>query len=117
MANEEDKKWDVLTAAAGFAATLAMGVVGYEYRNLAARVDRIVNDLNAIAIVTAENRLHRENHDRTSNYWISEIEKLRANVHELQVNPTARKDPFTGTEGRDLARRIQRLERAAGGAQ
>lgn len=37
--------------------------------------------------------------------------KLEKTVEDLQHNASARPDPFTGTEGRELDRRIKELER------
>jgi hypothetical protein len=39
------------------------------------------------------------------------ISNLEQQVYEIKHNPTARKDPFTGTEGRELKQRLEQLEK------
>jgi hypothetical protein len=39
------------------------------------------------------------------------ISNLEQQVYDLKHNPTARKDPFTGTEGRELKQRLEQLEK------
>jgi hypothetical protein len=53
------------------------------------------------------NTVSRERNERI-------IDRLEREVSELRNHPQARPDPFTGTEGRALRDRIERLEGAAG---
>ena len=53
------------------------------------------------------NTVSRERNERV-------IDRLEREVSELRNHPTARPDPFTGTEGRALRDRIERLEGAGG---
>ena len=49
-------------------------------------------------------------HQDTSIEWRDRISSLEKRMHELMTEPQTRPDPFTGTQGRELQRRIDRLE-------
>lgn len=54
---------------------------------------------------------HVESHNTEANYWKTRIETNTDRITELTSNANARPDPFTGTQGRELERRIDQLER------
>ena len=68
--------------------------------------------------IVAANSAHRVEHESESEYWVGEIRSntnairvIEQRVAELRSVPQARPDPFTGTDGRKLRERIERLER------
>lgn len=88
-----------------------------DVRLLSAAVARMESDLTEldatlarIAIETSANTVHRAEHERQSERWIEQIERNRDAIEALKEKPSARPDPFTGTEGRALSDRIERLE-------
>ena len=66
--------------------------------------------LRVLAQQSAENTIYRAEHVRSAEEWYRRIKELEHDVHSLQRQPNARPDPFTGTEGRELERRIRKLE-------
>ena len=66
--------------------------------------------LRVLAQQSAENTIYRAEHARSAEEWYRRISELEHDVHSLQRQPSARPDPFTGTEGRELERRIRKLE-------
>lgn len=58
----------------------------------------------------AEVRTEEKAHIQQADVWIARIKKLEDQVEGLITHPAARKDPFTGTQGTELERRIQALE-------
>lgn len=54
---------------------------------------------------------HADRHETEADYWKEVIDNNRERIELLSVNATARPDPFTGTMGRELERRIDTLER------
>lgn len=66
----------------------------------------VIGNRERIAVVERDLRGHTE----TATDWRGRIERLEAQVHEITTRATARPDPFTGTMGRALESRIERLE-------
>lgn len=60
------------------------------------------------AVSALEARL--SDHKQSAEEWKSRIERTERGIHELSSVATARPDPFTGTEGRALERRLDALE-------
>ena len=77
-------------------------------------VDTNTNTLRVVAEQSSANTVHRLEHERQSSFWIARIEQNTREIHALQREPAARSDPFTGTEGRTLERRIRAIEQRAG---
>jgi hypothetical protein len=73
-------------------------------------VDANTNSMRAIAEQSHANSIHRIEHEKNAQQWINKIIENERDIHALQSNANARKDPFTGTEGRQLEQRIRRLE-------
>jgi hypothetical protein len=78
--------------------------------DLRSAVDTNTNTLRVIAEQSSENSVHRIEHERQADFWINRIEQNTRELHALQRQPSARPDPFTGTEGRELERRIRVIE-------
>jgi hypothetical protein len=53
---------------------------------------------------------HVETHEKTAGEWKQRIIENERALRQLQTAPSARPDPFTGSEGRQLEYRIERLE-------
>lgn len=58
----------------------------------------------------AENRISQQRHDKEASRRQDMLDRLNETVNELKTVATSRPDPFTGTDGRKLERRIQGLE-------
>ena len=78
----------------------------------------ILDRIARLDSIVAANSAHRVEHESESEYWIGEIRNntkavrvLEQRVAELRSVPQSRPDPFTGTDGRKLRERIERLER------
>jgi len=65
-----------------------------------------------INIVQADERLAevQKSHEREAEQWKTRIERLESQVYDILTKSNARPDPFTGTMGRELEDRINRLE-------
>mgnify|MGYP001547381064 CR=1 FL=1 len=74
-------------------------------------VNDIESELRQLRVDVAENSAHRVEHDRNAEEWKQRIRLNESGLRELTNNASARPDPFTGTEGRQLERRIDILER------
>ena len=133
MMNESEQSGTISKAVAvvGGLLTSALLVAGghgiltwSDVRSLRADVARVESNLNVtdntIAVVAAEanaNSIHRIEHEKQAE---KEIRRIDANetrslrnqflLERLRENPAARPDPFTGTEGADLRRRVEHLE-------
>jgi hypothetical protein len=65
----------------------------------------------AIATENTINSLARTDHKAELGRIGNLLDRLREDVATLKQQPTARPDPFTGTQGRELEERIRQLER------
>lgn len=84
---------------------------------LAGAYDFIRTELADIRLDVSSNFQARCEQERTAAIWIERIKDNASAIHELeqqvsrlQAVPTARPDPFTGTQGRELERRLKLLE-------
>ena len=96
------------------AAAILVTVLTWSHGIFVGILDRIAR----IDSVVAANSAHRVEHESESEYWVGEIRSntnairvIEQRVAELRSMPQARPDPFTGTDGRKLLQRIERLER------
>ena len=96
------------------AAAILVTVLTWSHGIFVGILDRIAR----IDSVVAANSAHRVEHESESEYWVGEIRSntnairvIEQRVAELRSVPQARPDPFTGTDGRKLRERIERLER------
>ena len=67
--------------------------------------------VSGLTVSVARSLEHVEQHKKQSEYWIGRIEKNTEELNLLRTKSSARPDPFTGTQGRVLERRIDALER------
>ena len=127
---EETTTHHVLTlvaTAALSAAVAASGAILLSWRDLGifeSRLDVLNSDVEsikrqlrtvdltdaAIAKQVAENSIHRIEHEKSAERWIDQIIENENDIHDLQSRTSARPDPFTGTQGRELRKRIEKLE-------
>lgn len=72
-------------------------------------------ELRFAAVETTANsaKLHGDEHERTAREWKDRIVDIEQRLRELSTNALSRPDPFTGTQGDILERRIDKLERLA----
>jgi len=87
-----------------------IGVLHSATDSLATELRQLENTLSIIARQTAENSIHRVEHEKQADRWIAQILENEAAIHELIRVSAKRADPFTGTQGRELDERIKRLE-------
>jgi hypothetical protein len=66
--------------------------------------------LAAIAQQAHANSIHRVEHEKQAERWIDKILENERRIQRIETNTSARPDPFTGTEGRALRYRIEKLE-------
>jgi hypothetical protein len=106
----------------GFLAWRDLAVLNATVEELAADHARDIRDIRerysldaatlaAIAEQTHANSIHRVEHDKSAEHWIGQIKDNTRSVRKLEQDPNARRDPFTGTEGKALEDRIKALER------
>jgi len=69
------------------------------------------NDIASNATCCEECRTYRVGHDRMDELQQRQIDYTISRVDALSTVPTTRPDPFTGTEGRELERRLDEVER------
>ena len=113
MAQNEDaakNRIDFLTAMAGLAAALTIGVAAYEYQRLANHVARIDGLVSGHSISLARALESQHAHAADAGREIARIDRHEKRITELETSTNSRPDPFTGTEGRKLERRIDHLE-------
>lgn len=67
--------------------------------------------LHALDIRLKEYETRQAAHESEAENWKSRISRNEQSVADLRSNAGARPEPFAGTEGRELDRRIRALER------
>lgn len=85
-------------------------VLSSRVAELRSAVDANTESLRVLGQIANTNAIHRQEHERSAERWIKQIEENERNLQELLRNSGARPDPFTGTEGRALDERIRKLE-------
>jgi len=103
-ASETPKWYLALAWVVGLSVPAAIGWVRSD-------VHDVESELRKLRVNVAENSAHRVEHDKNAEEWKQRIRRNESGVRELTNNASARPDPFTGTEGRQLERRIDQLER------
>ena len=98
--------------------TAMMGLIYIVYTGLsadndeqAARTAGMLLRLDQTIVQMARYQANVDSHIEESNYWKREIESLREDITILRTHAAARADPFSGSEGKALERRIGTLER------
>jgi hypothetical protein len=87
-----------------------IALTGQSLGNVERRVGGLEAAVQAIATENTTNSLARVDHKYQIEKLSGWIDRLRDDVSSLKTKPEARSDPFTGTEGRALERRLDRLE-------
>lgn len=72
-------------------------------QQIGTRQDKLAREISVLSE-------HTSDHDESAKEWQNRIRELERHLRTLQSNPNARPDPWTGTEGRAEARRVDRLE-------
>lgn len=75
-----------------------------------AAVQAMLHALNA-RLGVAEAKL--ESHNTEAERWKTQIGKNESAIADIRARPAGRADPFTGSDGRELEKRIRELERYA----
>ena len=86
-------------------------VLSASLEDLQRAVDANTETLRALAQQAHANSIHRIEHEKQAERWIDKIIENERNIHALQNQPTARPDPFTGSDGRELQRQIDELKK------
>jgi hypothetical protein len=74
------------------------------------KCEEITKALRDIDIAINNSEHHIESHNNESEQWKQRIIRLENQIYEMQTMPKARPDPFTGSMGRELEKRLQKLE-------
>jgi len=74
-------------------------------------VDANTDTIRALAQQAHANSIHRIEHEKQAERWINQIIENGRAIHDLQQQPGARPDPFTGSQGRELQRQIDELKK------
>ena len=108
--------WGIVAPFAALGLTVALASInGY---------DKLRSLIHSNDACCADFRSYRDEDSGQRQFWVNVIERIRdqttdvvrrlaaaeAHIEELRRQPGARPDPFTGTEGRELEKRIKRLE-------
>ena len=72
------------------------------------------DEMHKSAIIMTEVKEHVYSHDLEKDIWVARILSNVDAIDDLRNNVSARQDPFSGTEGRELGRRIRALELCCG---
>jgi hypothetical protein len=97
----------VVISAVAVAVTIGLSIANVvddfqrDLANLHVEHERDVGEIRSVDRGVEETL--RERNERISN--------LEQQVYEIKNNPNARKDPFTGAEGRELKQRLEQLEK------
>ena len=109
---------DALAIVAMAAASLFMAVGGYVITEHGKRLDKKDDRLSRLEVSIATISEHVDSHDAEKTYWIEVIkecqksrEALIERISRIETKPTARPDPFTGTQGKRLEEMINELRR------
>ena len=78
------------------------------------RFSELDDEMHRSAIIMTEVKEHVSSHDLEKDIWVARILGNVDAIDDLRNNVNARQDPFSGTEGRDLERRIRKLELCCG---
>ena len=100
----------VAMAGQGVLAWRDIAVLNHSVEKLANTYITDATTLASIAQQAHANSIHREEHERSAERWIDKILENERDIHSLQTDSASRKDPFTGSEGAELRRRIEALE-------
>jgi hypothetical protein len=94
-----------------------MGLIYIVYLGISSDIEKqaektmaVLTRIELIAIDSVETKTDLIAHIEEARYWKTQITDMRDQVTALREDAGARKDPFTGTEGRYLRERIERLE-------
>lgn len=107
----------VAASSGGIISWRDLGVLDAQFQELRAGYITDAATLAAIAQQSHANTLHRHEHEKTAAREIARIDanEKRSHANELELNrmqrsTDARPDPFTGSDGEILRRRIEKLE-------
>jgi len=100
-----------LATIAGVSLMLGYNDLKQEQRDNGASAETAHALINGMAITLAEAEAYRKEQERENGYWQERIEINTTQIHQIQNDAAARRDPFTGTEGDEHERRIDACER------
>lgn len=87
-----------------------IALTGQSLGNVERRVVALETAVQSIAVENTTNSLARADHKYQLEKLSAWVDRLREDVSALKAKPDARSGPFTGTQGRELERRLDRLE-------
>jgi hypothetical protein len=87
-----------------------LALTGQSVGDLERRVAAVEVLAAAMGKETTMNSLARLEHRTQLDKLIDLVERIKEEVISLRIQPQARPDPFTGTQGRELENRIRMLE-------
>jgi len=109
---EQATKWFI-----GIVTSSILGLISVVYVGISSDIEKhndnamdILSKIELMAVQSVQTRSDLHAHIEEAKYWKDEITDMRKTVTSLREDASARKDPFTGTEGRYLRERVERLE-------
>ena len=110
---EQATKWFI-----GIVTSSILGLISVVYVGISSDIEKhndnamdILSKIELMAVQSVQTRSDLHAHIEEAKYWKDEITEMRKTVTALREDASSRKDPFTGTEGRYLSERVERLER------
>lgn len=114
----EDIWGRILAITASTLAAIAVAIAGYVVHDFNAHLERCDDEAGAIrgviggmSVSIAELDARFADHHREAEYWKERIEGLRKTFEDLRAITLSDNDPFDGSQGRALERRIDACER------
>jgi len=101
----------LLTVVASGLATISLAGSGFLLDSALERLQSLEQTQRRLEVSIARYNNHVQEHEKQSEYWIQRIESNTNRLGRLATDSAARPDPFTGTQGRELERRLDFVER------
>ena len=108
---KEEKKTQLFIFITGAIATAFGAVVTVLYANMSANIVGIQDEIRESRIILTATQEHVKSHETEKQIWVDVILSNQMEIRDLRNNVNARKDPFSGSEGRVLAARLSDMER------
>ena len=101
----------ILAIVASSLGAVVIAVGGYVIDSAIQRIDNLAGLAAGLAVSVAENSIKTGANAREIESAVTSQEKTRQVISNFMVDASARPDPFTGTEGRELRKLIDAIER------
>jgi hypothetical protein len=99
----------------GLLLTMIGAILWYTSTSIIAEISSISDSVTEMRAQLAETRISVTGNRREREIWVRRIIENSERINLLQNNVSVRKDPFTGTEGKAMDKRLRELEAWAEG--